>query len=65
MKVDKLREMSAAELSDTLDKLYKEQLNLRLQKATGQMANPALFKKLRRDVAQVKTIMHEINGAAV
>ena len=65
MKADKLRAMSQDELKQVLDKTYKEQLNLRLQQATGQPINTAQFKQLRRNVARVKTILQEVSGSAI
>ncbi|GIT47498.1 MAG: hypothetical protein Ct9H300mP13_2940 [Gammaproteobacteria bacterium] len=43
--------------------LRKEQFNLRMQRGTGQLANPSRFKSVRRDIARIKTRMTEIEGA--
>ena len=59
-----LRGKSAAELSEELQNLLREQFNLRMQKGTGQLGNSARLKSVRRDVARVKTIMNEIAGGA-
>jgi large subunit ribosomal protein L29 len=42
-----------------LIELKREQLNLRFQRATGQQENTAQIRKVRRDVARVKTIQAE------
>ncbi|MDX5152548.1 MAG: 50S ribosomal protein L29 [Acidiferrobacterales bacterium] len=42
--------------------LSKEQFNLRMQRSTGQMANTARMKQVRRDIARVKTIMNQAKG---
>lgn len=65
MKADKMRSMPKVELLQLLDKMYKEQLNLRLQKATGQTINSAQLKQLRRNVARIKTILREVGGSAI
>jgi large subunit ribosomal protein L29 len=54
-----LRAKSDAELSAELLSLRKEQFNLRMQRATGQLARPDQFAKVRRTIAQVKTILTE------
>ncbi len=59
MKVAELRGKSAAELNRKLIELHREHLNLRVQRATGQLAQPSRFRALRREVAQIKTILKE------
>jgi large subunit ribosomal protein L29 len=55
LKTDDLRAMSPDQLDDELIKLKKEQFNLRFQKATGQLANTARIREVRRDIARIKT----------
>ena len=64
MKATKLREQTEAELREELVTLRKEQFNLRMQEATGQLARPDQFSKVRRNVARVKTILNEKRAAA-
>lgn len=59
MKVSELREKSVAELQNELFERRKEQFNLRMQKATGQLARPDQLKKVRRDIARIKTVQNE------
>ena len=59
MKIAELRGKSAAELNKMLVELHREHLNLRVQRATGQLTQPARFQALRRDVARIKTLMQE------
>lgn len=59
MKVSELREKSMAELQNELLERRKEQFNLRMQKATGQLARPDQMKKVRRDIARIKTVQNE------
>jgi len=64
MKASDLRKSSVAELKDELFKLRKEQFNLRMQQATGQLARPDQFQKVRRNIARVKTVIRELGAAA-
>jgi len=45
------------ELKDQLLGLKKEQFNLRFQRATQQLEKPAEVRKVRREIARVKTIL--------
>ena len=63
MKASKLREMSPEELEDEA-RAHSEQLfKLRLQNATGQLDNMMKIRQVRRDLARVKTILTEKEGA--
>jgi large subunit ribosomal protein L29 len=59
MNTSELRGKSADELQKRLVELHREHLNLRVQRATGQMTNPSRFRSLRREVARVKTLLKE------
>lgn len=66
MKVSEVRSKSADQLKEELLSLRKEQLNLRIQKSTGQLENTARVREVRRDIARIKTVMgEEVNGTAV
>ena len=54
-------ELDSAGLKAELLELRKEQFNLRMQRSTGQLANPSRFKALRRQIARIKTRMVDIN----
>ena len=58
MKVSELREKTKEELLKELLDLRKEQFNLRMQQATGQMARPDQYRKVRKNIARVKTILN-------
>ncbi len=47
------------ELSDRELELRKEQFNLRFQKATGQLANPARITAVRKEIAKIQTVIGE------
>ena len=59
MEASELRKQSAAELRDDLQGLLKEQFNLRMQQGTGQLARPDQMRKVRRDIARIKTVLNE------
>ena len=59
MELNKIREMSEAELNAELTKMKKDLFNLRFQHVTGQLDNPVLLRETRRDIARVKTIIRE------
>jgi large subunit ribosomal protein L29 len=63
-KAEELRAKSDDELSNRLLELKKEQFNLRFQRASGQLENTAEFGKVRREIAQIKTILHSRGDAA-
>jgi len=54
--------MDVAGMEKELLELGKEQFNLRMQRATGQMANTSRMKQVRRDIARIKTIMNQAKG---
>ena len=59
MKAHELKEKSVAELKEELTSLLKEQFNLRMQNALGESPKPHYFKKVRRNIARVKTVLTE------
>ncbi|NLW59571.1 MAG: 50S ribosomal protein L29 [Firmicutes bacterium] len=59
MKAEEIRAMTGEELQKKLADLKAELFNLRFQLATGQLDNTARVKAVRKDIARVKTIMHE------
>lgn len=59
MKAKELRGKSAADLKSELDSLLKAQFNLRMQHATQQLQNNSEIRKVRRDIARVRTLMAE------
>ena len=59
MDAKELRSKTETQLKEELHGLLREQFNLRMQKATGQLSKPARMKTVRRDVARVKTILNE------
>jgi len=59
MKASELRGKDQAALQKELNELLKAQFGLRMQLATQQLSNTAQLKKVRRDIARVKTVMNQ------
>ena len=59
MKPSELRPKDDAELQKELESLLRAQFGLRMQLATQQLANTSQLKKVRRDIARLRTIMKE------
>ena len=57
-----VRAKTSDELGTVLLDLRKEQFNLRFQRATGQNEGVSRVKQVRREIARVKTILHEQGG---
>ena len=57
MTVSELRSKSTDELNQELQSLLRAQFNLRMQKATQQLNNTSQIRKVRRDIARVRTIL--------
>jgi large subunit ribosomal protein L29 len=64
LKSEDLKAMSPDQLDDEIIKLKKEQFNLRFQRATGQLANTARVREVRRDIARIKTAAQVKRAAA-
>ncbi len=64
MDLNEIKAMTPDQRSDELVKLKKEQLNLRFQKASGQLENTARVRNIRRLIAQIKTVQRADAGQA-
>ena len=62
MKANELREKSVEQLNEQLLGLLRDQFNLRMQKATGQLGQSHLFSQVKRDIARVKTVLNQQAG---
>ena len=58
MKATELRGKDQAALQTELNDLLKAQFGMRMQIATQQLSNTSQLKKVRRDIARVKTVMN-------
>lgn len=64
MKAEEMRGKTEAELAEELVKLRREQFNLRMQQATGQLVRSDQYGKVRKDVARIKTVLNERTAKA-
>ncbi|MCH7830580.1 MAG: 50S ribosomal protein L29 [Proteobacteria bacterium] len=64
MKVADLRGKSAEALGEELVALRREQFNLRMQQATGELAQVHEHGRVRKNIARVKTVLSELQRAA-
>jgi large subunit ribosomal protein L29 len=55
--------MTKDQIKDEVLKLKKEQFNLRFQRATGQVENTAHIRRIRRDIARLKTKATQLSAA--
>ncbi|HEX5463810.1 MAG TPA: 50S ribosomal protein L29 [Burkholderiales bacterium] len=62
MKLAELRDKDQGGLVQELHDLLKAQFSLRMQLATQQLGNISQLKKVRRDIARVRTILREKTG---
>jgi large subunit ribosomal protein L29 len=59
MKASELRAKNGDDLQKELNELLKAQFGLRMQHSTQQLANNSQIRKVRRDIARVRTVMKE------
>jgi large subunit ribosomal protein L29 len=57
MEANELKGRSQEELRDELASLLRAQFSLRMQKATQQLSNTSQLRKVRRDIARVRTVL--------
>lgn len=62
--IKELRELSAAELDAEILNLRKQQLNLRVKRASGDLEKTHLFGVVRKTIARAKTLLSEKVGKA-
>ena len=59
MKASELRAKDGGDLQKELEALLRAQFGLRMQVATQQLANTSQLKKVKRDIARVRTVMRQ------
>ncbi len=57
MNPKELRAKSPTDLQQELTDLLRAQFSLRMQKATQQLSNSSQLRKVRRDIARVRTVL--------
>jgi large subunit ribosomal protein L29 len=61
MKMNELRNMSAAELTAKLKELKAELFNLRFQHAINQLENPMRINAVKKDIARINTVLSSMD----
>ena len=64
MEASELRNKSVEELNEELVALRREQFNLRMQQATGELNQNHQHRKVRKDIARIKTVLNELKRAS-
>jgi large subunit ribosomal protein L29 len=64
MKYGELKDLTAEELRQKETGLHEELFKLRLRQATTQLENPMRIRRLRRDIARIRTAQRALTGAA-
>ncbi len=62
MSIKDYRTLDVEARKKELEGLLREQFNLRMQKATAQLANSSAIRKVRRNIARLRTVMNEGKG---
>ncbi|MBU1888200.1 MAG: 50S ribosomal protein L29 [Candidatus Omnitrophica bacterium] len=60
MKTSELRNLTRQELQEKIAALKKSLFETRSQGASGRIEKPSKIKEMRRDIARILTILHEI-----
>ncbi len=59
LKLFEIRNLSDSEIQGKMEEAYKELFNLRFRHSIGQVKDTSSLKKLKRNVAQMKTVLNE------
>ncbi|MBN1155866.1 50S ribosomal protein L29 [candidate division KSB1 bacterium] len=62
MRMEEINTLPEAEIRQRLEDILEEIQNLNFQHATRQLDNPLKIRMLRKDVARLKTVLHEIES---
>jgi large subunit ribosomal protein L29 len=58
-RIREIRAMNDDQLRQQLDELHSELFNLRFQRAAYKNPSPARFGQIKKNIAQIKTILRE------
>jgi len=64
MKIEEIRSLSVDDLVQKNESLAEELFKLRFRHTSGQLDSPAVMKNIKRDIARIKTILREREGAS-
>jgi large subunit ribosomal protein L29 len=59
MRIREIRDLDVMELQQKERNLVEELFRLRFRHGTGQLESPSSLKKVRKDIARIKTILRE------
>ncbi|TKB78437.1 MAG: 50S ribosomal protein L29 [Nitrospira sp.] len=62
MDVKELQQLGVSELVDKEKQLVQELFSLRFQFGSGRLENPMQIRKIKRDIARVKTILEQVKA---
>ena len=62
MKASELRELSAEELENRMETLRREIYNLRFRRVVESIEDNSIFKKNRKEIARIKTILRQMRA---
>lgn len=65
MKIEEIRAMSAEQIRSKISDTREEVMKLRFQQVTGQLTDTSRLRILRREIARMESILHEMTGSAV
>ena len=58
-KKEDLKQSTVADLQNKLEDAHQELFNLRFQRATGQLKNPARMREVRKNIARIHTYLRQ------
>ena len=64
MKIQELRAMTMDELRTKLEELGEERFKLKFRLATEPLDDPMVIRRVRRDIARIKTLIREKQASA-
>jgi len=59
MNAAEVRDLTDTEITERIEQLEEERFRLRFRSATQQLENPMLLRHIRRDIARLKTVLHQ------
>jgi large subunit ribosomal protein L29 len=62
MKKKEIKKLSKDEILKNIDKFKKDLFNLRFQKISSQVTNPAKISEMKKNIARLKTVLRGKNA---
>lgn len=63
MKAREIRDLTAEEQAQKLAEAERELFNLRIQQSAGQLEKPDRVRRVRREIARIRTILNQAKAA--